>query len=121
MVSSCSPASTPSRRPTGPSSINSNRIARAVTFVMPMRLTDLLALQDHAPNLSSWLGGRVWRLDESSAALSDHEIDERLGRLRDWSGRSDKEVLAMAREGTLPAEPEFAEWLVLLGQGGLLR
>lgn len=98
-----------------------NRIAHAGTIVMCLRLADLQMLQDHAPNLSSWLGGRVWRLDESSAALSEREVEERLASLRRWAGRSDAEVVALAHQGQLPAEPEYAEWLVLLGQGGLIR
>lgn len=97
-----------------------NRLLQAGTTVMVMRLKTLALLQDHAPNLSSWLGGRVWRWDESAAALSPQEIESRLMKLRAWSGKSDDEVVALAQSSALPAEPEYAEWLVLLGQGGLL-
>lgn len=97
-----------------------NRLLQAGTTVMVMPLKTLGLLQDLAPNLSSWLGGRVWRWDESAAALSPQEIEARLMKLRAWSGKSDDEVVALAKRGALPAEPEYAEWLVLLGQGGLL-
>jgi hypothetical protein len=33
---------------------------------------------------------------------------------------TDDEVIAAARSGALPRDPEYAEWLVLVGQGDLL-
>jgi len=66
-----------------------NRLLQAGTTVMVMPLKTLGLLQDLAPNLSSWLGGRVWRWDESAAALSPPEIEARLMTLRAWSGKSD--------------------------------
>ena len=32
-------------------------------------------------------------------------------------GRSDEEVVVMAEQGVLPADPEYSEWLILIGQG----
>jgi len=74
----------------------------------------------HAPNLSSWLGGSVWRLERQDHTLSSREKHERLKSLRQWSGLSDEEVIARAEQGTLPGDPPYAEWLVLLGRGELL-
>jgi hypothetical protein len=74
----------------------------------------------HAPNLSSWLGGSVWRLERQDHTLSAREKQERLESLRQWSGMTDEDVITRAEQGTLPGDPPYAEWLVLLGRGELL-
>jgi hypothetical protein len=73
-----------------------------------------------APNLASWLGGFVQRWDPTAELLSPEEKEERLKALREWSGRSDRDVIELAEQGELPVDPEYAEWLVLLGRGDLL-
>jgi hypothetical protein len=40
--------------------------------------------------------------------------------LRRWSGLEDLEVIRRAEAGTLSPDPEYAEWLTLLGRGDLL-
>lgn len=89
-------------------------------LVLLMAPGDFEHLQEHAPNLSSWLGGRVWRHSEGPAALSDTEVQQRLVTLRAAFGKTDEQVLASAHSGSLPPDPEYAEWLLLLGHGGLL-
>lgn len=73
-----------------------------------------------APNFGSWLGASVVAYLPDASLLSDEERGRRLTALREWSGLSDDEVLACAVAGTLPPDPEFAEWLVLLRRGELL-
>ena len=77
-------------------------------------------LMQHAPNLASWIGGRLWRLGEE-APLSPEACEERLAALRAWSSLSDGEVIERASRGELSPDPEYAEWLVLLGRGDLLE
>jgi hypothetical protein len=72
-----------------------------------------------APNLASWLGGQVFAHPEDEPRLAEHR-ERRLAALRVWASRSDADVVAAARAGTLPPDPEYAEWLVLLGHGELL-
>ena len=74
----------------------------------------------HAPNLSSWIGGSVWRLEAQSHVLSAKERQQRLESLQQWSGMKNEDVIARAEQGTLPSDPPYAEWLVLLGRGELL-
>ncbi|HEX8438788.1 hypothetical protein [Archangium sp.] len=74
----------------------------------------------HAPNLASWLGGAAWRLETRSHLLSAREREARLSGLRNGYGMTDAEVIARAEQGTLPGDPPYAEWLVLLGRGDLL-
>lgn len=73
-----------------------------------------------APNLASWLGGMVF---EKASQSPDPEgaRETRLTALRAWSGKTDHEVIQEAVEGALPRDPEYAEWLVLLGRGDLLH
>ncbi len=70
-----------------------------------------------APNLWSWVSARVWRLDPGEGRL---DLEARLKSLREGTGFSDAEVIARAEAGTLPPDPVFAEWLVLLGKADLL-
>lgn len=74
-----------------------------------------------APNLASWLGGFVFsRHVEDEAAQIEVQRKQRLDALRTWAGKSDREVVEAAKRGDLPRDPEYAEWLVLLGRGDLL-
>lgn len=77
------------------------------------------ALMRHAPNLASWLAGEVFAVvheDEDATELGA----QRLAALRVWAGCSDEEIVAKATAGSLPPDPEYAEWLVLLGRADLL-
>jgi hypothetical protein len=73
-----------------------------------------------APNFSSWLGASVWTYQPRASELTEAERERRLDALRAWSNLSDKDVIARAERGTLPSDPEYAEWLVLLDRGDLL-
>jgi hypothetical protein len=77
------------------------------------------ALQSSAPDLTSWIGGSVFEL-APEAALSSTDREVRLAELRRWGNMTDDEVVRGATDGSLPSDPYFAEWLVLLGRGDLL-
>lgn len=72
-----------------------------------------------APNLASWLGGQVFAYPRDEAVVAAHRA-RRLAALQAWASRSNAEIIKAARAGTLPPDPEYAEWLVLLGHGELL-
>jgi hypothetical protein len=75
-----------------------------------------------APNLASWMGGQVFAWDPSAGVTSDAQKEQRLASLRTWGAPlTDAKVIAAAEEGTLGRDPEFGEWLVLLGRGDLVR
>jgi hypothetical protein len=74
-------------------------------------------MMQSAANLSSWIGLVFAHPRDPEAAAFRQQ---RLASLRQWSGRSDDDVVRTAEEGRIPADPEFAEWLVLLGRGDLL-
>jgi hypothetical protein len=97
-----------------------SRLQRDQPVIMVLSTTSVEYLIRGAPNLASWLGGSVWQWDIRADTLSDEEREERLEALREWSGKSDSEVVDLAENRALPLDPQYAEWLVLLGRGGLL-
>lgn len=97
-----------------------SRLARQGSTILLLSTAATIRLTESAPNLSSWLGSTLWRLDSSANILSPQESEQRLARLRDSLAMSDAEVVALAEQGGLPRDPEFAEWLALLGRGDLV-
>jgi inactivated superfamily I helicase len=77
-------------------------------------------MENWAPNLASLVGGSSWQLDPDADSLSPQECEARLQALRHAWHQTDAEVVAMAENKQLPPEPDYAEWLVLLGRGELL-
>lgn len=73
-----------------------------------------------APNFLSWFGGRIFKLVLGAEYLTPDEIEHRLSILHQWSGQSDAEVIQLAEQNELPAEPEYGEWLILLNRGDLI-
>lgn len=94
-------------------------LARDGVIVFLTDASSFEALMRDAPNLASWLGGNAFSREEEEAS-DDGWRSQRLDALRDWSHMADDEVIAAAVAGTLPRDPEYAEWLVLLGRGDLL-
>jgi hypothetical protein len=78
-------------------------------------------LLNHAPNLASWIAGRVYSFTYGTEFLTVDEQDARLTGLREWAGQTDDEIIALAESNQLSPEPEYGEWLVLLGRGDLIE
>ena len=64
---------------------------------------------------------KFWVEANESRFLTADEIEQRLQNLRDHNNLTNQQVIEMAKEGTLPSEPYFAEWLVLLDRGDLIH
>lgn len=73
-----------------------------------------------SPNLSGYLGSNAFELLPDPSYMSESEVAERLNDLRSHFGRTDAQVVELARKGQLEPDPEFAEWLVLMGRGDLV-
>jgi hypothetical protein len=97
-----------------------SRLLRQQAVALLLSESSLSKLSRAAPNLASWIGGSVWSIDSASDALDAEQRRSRLATLREWSGLSDSEVVQRARDGNLPGEPEYIEWLVLLGREDLI-
>lgn len=77
--------------------------------------------QTYSPNFSSWIGSRVYELQLGLEILTEAESQQRLEALQQFTGKTDAEVIRLAEIGQLPTDPEYGEWLVLLGRGDLLE
>lgn len=77
--------------------------------------------QHYAPNFASWIGSRVYDLQLGLEILTEAESQQRLEALQQSTGKTDAEVIHLAETGQLPTDPEYGEWLVLLGKGDLLE
>lgn len=97
-----------------------SRLLRQQAVALLLSESSLGKLSRAAPNLGSWIGGSVWSIDLASDALDEEERRSRLTTLREWSGLSDSEAVQRAQDGTLPGDPEYIEWLVLLGREDLI-
>lgn len=97
-----------------------SQFQREAGVVLIMEATAAERLQREAPNLMSWIGSSVWALALDAESLSREEREVRLQALRQWAELTDQQVLDLAARGRLPADPAYAEWLVLLDRGDLL-
>lgn len=97
-----------------------SRLARNERTALVVKEATYERILRDAPNLESWLSASVWTYQVDAALLTEEEREHRLAALRIWSGLSDEQVIARAQARALPADPEFAEWLVLLHRGDLL-
>lgn len=77
-------------------------------------------LTDFAPNIRSFIGASVFIAGPQGGIMSEEERQSRLKELREHYQTSDDEVLRKAESKEPPPEPEFVEWLVLLGRGDLV-
>jgi|SRR5215510_11639627 len=94
-------------------------LSRAGVLVLVTTPDSFDQLMQAAPNLASWLGALAFQYEDQSAQQADLRA-RRLAALRSWAQRSDEDIVRAARQGLLPADPEYAEWLVLLGRSDLI-
>jgi hypothetical protein len=87
--------------------------------VLMLSASAMMRVQNLAPNLASWFGSSMWQLDLSES-LSEDDKEQRLRALRRRFRKRDDQIIDLARQSKLPSDPEYAEWLVLLGKGDLL-
>ena len=95
-------------------------LARDLPAVMVIGEPHVHAVLEQAPNLWSWLAGSAWLLTPEQGLRADQR-EQRLAALREHFGFGDEELVRRAQGRTLGTEPDLAEWLVLIGQGHLIR
>lgn len=97
-----------------------SQFEREAAIILVMEPSAAARLQHSAPNLMSWIGSSVWTLALDAESLSAEEREQRLQLLRQRTNLTDQQVLDLAARKQLPADPIYAEWLVLLNRGDLL-
>jgi hypothetical protein len=79
-------------------------------------------MMDIAPHVASWLSGSIGRIDPAKEReATDLARERRLRELGEKAGMTNEDVVERAQSGELEPDPEYAEWLVLLGRGDLLE
>jgi len=81
---------------------------------------DIANLAEFAPNIRSFIGGSIFLAGPDGGIMTETERQERLKELSEHFGFSGDEAVRKAVAKELPHEPEFVEWLVLLGRGDLV-
>ncbi len=92
---------------------------RGGILILSLEATKIML--NYAPNFVSWLGSRIFSLKLGEELLTTEERQARLSALREWSRKSDSEVITLAEEHKLPLDPEYGEWLVLLNREDLIE
>jgi hypothetical protein len=97
-----------------------SRLQRTGSVVLVLTPAAAGSLERSAPHLASWLGASARSWDPSTEELSPAQRTERIATLERWSGKKSAEIVKLAEEGRLPPDPEYREWLVLIGRGDLV-
>jgi len=97
--------------------LSRSRLLAPALVLLIMTEIELNKLDRFAPNLMSLMNANVQLWDDVTSRLKE----QRLSALRARFDLSDAEVIALATDGKLPSEPEFGEWLMLMGKGELLH
>ena len=95
-------------------------MARQGALVLWLSPTGVQGLCGHAPNLRSFIGGSIFLLGPDGGIMTEEERQRRLDDLAAHYKLDNQRVIQLAEARELPPDPEFVEWLVLLGRGDLL-
>jgi len=101
--------------------VNRSGLMRSGALVWVLDISSLSLLPALAPNLRSFFGGSFYMATASGVKMNAQEITESLQALERRFGLSSEEVVRRAERKELPPYPEFAEWLIFLGRGDLVR
>jgi hypothetical protein len=88
-------------------------------LVMVMSETSVAGMVAEAPHLYSFISEPV-REGPDEALLTDDERRQRIAALEASKGFSSDELIERAVAGESLTDPEYGEWLLLLGRGDLL-
>jgi hypothetical protein len=73
-----------------------------------------------APHFARLFTGSVWDVAPEPDEMSEADRLDRIASLERWASLSTADMIARAEARTLPPDPEYAEWLVLVGRSDLL-
>ncbi len=100
--------------------INRSGLVRPGPIVLWVSAAALTKLCVSAPNIRSFIGGSMFALGPSGEAMTEAEVRARTQELETHYRMRGEEVIERAIAGNLPPEPQFVEWLILLGRGDLV-
>jgi hypothetical protein len=100
--------------------VNRSGLVRPGPVVLWLSAAGLTHLCEYAPNLRSFIGGSIFYLGTHGESITAEERGRRISDLEAHYQLTSADVIQWAESGTLPAEPHFVEWLVLLDRGDLV-
>ena len=100
--------------------VNRSGLGRRGPLVLWLSAGGLIELCAYAPNIRSFLGGSIFQVGTQGESMSEPERQQRIDELVAHYRLTSEEVIRRAETRTLPTEPHFVEWLVLLGRGDLV-
>ena len=100
--------------------VNRSAWLREGAVVLWLSAAGVRNLCSYAPNIRSIVGGSIFNLGTDGGAMTAAERDQRIRDLESEFQLTSADVIRQAESGTLPAEPHFVEWLVLLDRGDLV-
>jgi hypothetical protein len=100
--------------------VNRSALSREGAIVLWLSAAGVANLCSYAPNLRSFVGGSIFNLGTDGGAMTTAERNQRIADLESHFAMTSADVVKLAKSGSLPTEPHFVEWLVLLGRGDLV-
>ena len=101
--------------------INRSGMQREGPIILWCSITGVTNLINFAPNIRSFVGGSIFNYKGSEGeALTAEECRQRIADLESYFQMTSQDVIRLAESSTLPVEPHFVEWLVLLDRGDLI-
>ena len=100
--------------------IQRSALERRGAMMFVLSAASLLRLSNIAPNIRSYIGGSIFQLASAGGILTNPERDSRIKDLESHYGISSQDVIEKAEQHALALDPNFVEWLVLLGRGDLV-
>jgi hypothetical protein len=95
-------------------------LERSGPVILWLAPDDVASLTEFAPNIRSFIGASIFVAGPDGGIMTDAERQERLKELSQHFGLSNEEIVQRAETKKMSLEPEFVEWLVLLGRGDLV-
>jgi hypothetical protein len=75
---------------------------------------------EFAPNIRSFIGPSIFIAASEGSIMTEAEIQTRVQEFTLHYGYGNEELIRRAMSNELPSEPQFVEWLVLIGRGDLV-
>jgi hypothetical protein len=95
-------------------------LERAGPVILWLAPDDVANLTEFAPNIRSFIGASIFVAGPDGGIMTEAERLERLKKFAQHYELTNEEVVRRAESKELSLEPEFVEWLVLLGRGDLV-
>ncbi len=100
--------------------INRSALERLGALFFWLSSGSLSDLCQYAPNIKSYIGTAIFPFTGTKGALTPDARKQRLQELALKFKMRDAEIIEKAKNGKIEPEPEFVEWLLLLGRGDLV-